>query len=81
MDAFERFAFRIAADDLRYSSGSALSASTTGAVHPKLWPFLQWGVMVAFEANKHLADVHQVDLELQWEKDIAEAARHSGKFF
>jgi len=68
-------------DDLRYATGSVLSVASPRGVHPKLWGFVQWGVMVAYEGHKHLANAHSLDLELSWDPEVAAAARHSGKFF
>jgi hypothetical protein len=76
----ERLSLDIATDDLRYVSGTVLAATVSGA-HPRVWPFTQWGSMVAFEARKHLEDVHSRDLRLPWDSAVAEASRHSNKFF
>lgn len=77
MELHEQVSVAIAATDLRYVVGSALSA----AAHPRSWPMLQWGTMVTYEAQKNIHDVHEIELEFDWEDDIAAAARHGGKFF
>ena len=77
----DALALRMTMDDLTYASGSALSAATSGGTHPKLWGFVQWGVVVAYEGHKHLANAHSLDLELGWDPEFAAAARHSSKFF
>ncbi|MFE4837387.1 hypothetical protein ACFRAU_22240 [Arthrobacter sp. NPDC056691] len=77
MELHEQVSVAIAATDLRYVAGSALSAGA----HPRSWPMLQWGTMVTYEAQKNLRDVHKIELEFDWEDDVAAAARHGGKFF
>jgi hypothetical protein len=77
MEPHEKLSLAIAASDLRYASGSILGAGS----HAHHWPFTQWGTMVAFEARKTLQDVHLQTLPLDWEDEIATAARHGGKFF
>lgn len=77
LEPHQRLSIITAANDLRYVGGSVLKAGS----HPKAWPFAQWGATVAFEARKHLGDAHGEQLDLGWEFAVAEAARHSGKFF
>jgi len=77
MELHEQLATAIATADLRYVAGTLLNAPG----HPRGWVFTQWGTMVAFEAAKNLADVHGIDLGLQWEQTVAAAARHGGKYF
>ena len=77
MELHKQLSIAIAASDLRYVAGSTLSAGP----HPRSWPFAQWGAMVAYEATKTLRDVHSHHLELDWEDEVAAAARHGGKFF
>ena len=79
--ANDALALRMTMDDLRYATGSALSAASAGGTHPKLWGFVQWGVMVAYEGHKRLANAHSLNMELGWDSEVAAAARHSGKFF
>lgn len=81
MQPHERLALRIATGDLRYVSGSAISAATGEDLHPRVWPFTQWGAMVAYETQKYLGRNGGQSLELSWDPAIAEAARHSNKFF
>jgi len=75
MDHYKRLA--IALSDLRYVAGSVLQSEGG----PKSWPFVQWATTVGYEATKHLGDVHDVRLALDWEYEFAAAARHGGKFF
>ncbi len=77
MELHEQLATAIARADLRYVAGTCLNAPG----HPRGWVFTQWGTMVAFEAAKHLNDVHGIDLGLRWEQTVAAAARHGGKYF
>lgn len=77
MELHEQLSLRLAANDLRYVAGSILSAG--GGV--RSWPFAQWGVMVAYEAMKHLRSVHDVQITVDWDHHMATAARHGGKFF
>jgi hypothetical protein len=77
MELHEQVSLAIAVNDLRYVAGGGLTAGS----HPRSWPLLQWGAMVAYEAQKKLRDVHNIRLEFDWEDDVAAAARHGGKFF
>jgi len=77
VNVHQRLSLAIAVSDLRYSAGSLLDAIE----HPRSWPFTQWATMVAFEAQKHVRDVHQCEVEAGWEEMVASAARHGGKFF
>lgn len=77
MELHEQLSMAIAASDIRYVAGRLLSS----AGHPRSWPFSQWGAMVAFETQKHLREVHDQQLNFDWEDDVAAAARHGGKFF
>ncbi|MFF2300802.1 hypothetical protein [Arthrobacter sp. NPDC058127] len=77
MELHEQVSLAIAAADLRYVTGSGLTAG----FHPRSWPLLQWGAMVAYEAQKNIRDVHNIELEFDWEEDVTAAARHGGKFF
>lgn len=67
----------IALGDLRYVAGSVLKSDGG----PKSWPFVQWAAAVGFEAQKHLGDVHDIRLKLDWEREFAATARHGSKFF
>lgn len=77
MELHEQLSIAIAVSDARYTAGRLLNAGG----HPRSWLFSQWGVMVAFETQKHLKDVHGTSLNFDWEDDVAEAVRHGGKFF
>ena len=77
MELHQQLSLEIAASDIRYVAGRLLNARN----HPRSWPFVQWGTMVAFEAQKHLREVHDHRLNFDWEDDVAAAARHRGKFF
>lgn len=61
---------------MRYVAGTVLQASGG----PKSWPAVQWATAVGYEARKHVADVHKIDIELEWEEEFAAAARHGSKF-
>lgn len=67
----------IAATDLQYVAGSLLGVGG----HPRSWAMSQWGVMVTYEIDKTLRSVYGADSILSWDPQIAEAARHGGKFF
>ena len=77
MELHEQLSIAIAVSDVRYAAGRLLNAG----LHPRSWLFSQWGVMVAFETQKHLRAVHGTQLNFDWEDDVAAAARHGGKFF
>lgn len=77
MDTHQQLSLAIAASDLRYISGSIVSAGG----RPRIWPFTQWGAMVAYETTKMLRETHNHRVKPSWEDAVAKAARHSGKFF
>jgi hypothetical protein len=77
MENHQRLSIAIATSDLLYVAGSLLRANGDH----QSWPFAQWGTTVAYEARKHLRDVHSVEIELDWEDQFAESARHGSKYY
>ncbi|UYQ77241.1 hypothetical protein OF385_14645 [Glutamicibacter sp. JL.03c] len=77
MESHQQLSLAIATSDLRYVCGQLMNSKS----HPRTWPFSQWGAMIAFETQKNLHDVHDTRLDLDWEDEIAAAARHGGKYF